>query len=277
MSNEDRIKLAASCRDADAIPKHADAGAVIDSDGRRVQIMHNGVKVLADQYYGSWMTELVRHLRGHHEPQEESVFHAVLQALGPRPTMVELGGYWCYYSLWLKSVFPDARVIVVEPIGERLAVGRANFALNTYDATILEAAVSDGPDEKQSEFKTGAEASKVPRVSVDSLAKDFALQHIDILHIDIQGWERRALLGSSELLSTGRIGWVFVSTHRWLEEGQTMDLHIESRRILDGHGYVIVAEHTPEQSFTVDGLIVAKSPTAPGPDRIPVSHLGAVD
>lgn len=37
--------------------------------------MHNGVKVIAGGYYGSWMTEIIRLLQGHHEPQEERVFY----------------------------------------------------------------------------------------------------------------------------------------------------------------------------------------------------------
>ena len=40
------------------------------SDGTRVQIMHNGLRVLADGYCGEWMTQLIARCRGCHEPQE---------------------------------------------------------------------------------------------------------------------------------------------------------------------------------------------------------------
>ena len=62
-----RIEIAASCRDADYIPKVALAGSVkAGADGVTLQIMHNGIKVLADAYYDRFNTEIVRRLMGHH-------------------------------------------------------------------------------------------------------------------------------------------------------------------------------------------------------------------
>src|SRR3954469_16892907 len=68
---EARIEMAASCRDADPIPKVRGAGRVVSlPDGRQVQVMHNGVRVVVDGYYGAWMTRLIERCSGHHEPQE---------------------------------------------------------------------------------------------------------------------------------------------------------------------------------------------------------------
>jgi hypothetical protein len=54
MSAQARIEMAVSCRDADPIPKVKGAGRIISlPDGRRVQIMHNGVRVVVDGYYGA--------------------------------------------------------------------------------------------------------------------------------------------------------------------------------------------------------------------------------
>ncbi len=79
-SIEERIAMGARCRDCDPFPKVPDAGMVFeDVDGRRVQIMHNGLRVLADGYYGTWMTDLIRLCRGHHEAREERTFHEVDQ------------------------------------------------------------------------------------------------------------------------------------------------------------------------------------------------------
>src|SRR6516225_7065513 len=66
-SDQFRIEMAASCRDADNIPKVEDAGAVVIENGIPVQIMHNGVRVIAGGYHGEWMMELIKRLRGHHE------------------------------------------------------------------------------------------------------------------------------------------------------------------------------------------------------------------
>jgi len=77
-----RVEMTAACRDSAAIPKVPDAGGIIVEDGQRVQIMHNGVKVVAGGYYGDWTEEIIRRLRGHHEPQEELVFHELLRHIG---------------------------------------------------------------------------------------------------------------------------------------------------------------------------------------------------
>jgi hypothetical protein len=94
-----RIEPAASCRDADEIPKIPDAGMVFhDTTGEAIQLMHNGVKVIADGYYGHFNSEIVKKLRGHHEPQQERVFYEVLQLVTAGVVMIELGAYWSYYS-----------------------------------------------------------------------------------------------------------------------------------------------------------------------------------
>src|SRR6476646_8671915 len=93
-----RIDLTTSCRDADAISKVAEAGAIVERDGTRAQVMHNGVLVEEGCYYGAWMTEIIRRLRGHHEPQEEAAFQLLVERLRAdppaQPAMIELGSFW---------------------------------------------------------------------------------------------------------------------------------------------------------------------------------------
>ena len=54
MTEGERVALGTRCRDADPVPKIDGAGRVfLDPDGRRIQLMHNGIQVLADGYYGA--------------------------------------------------------------------------------------------------------------------------------------------------------------------------------------------------------------------------------
>ena len=136
-------------RDTDAIPKVPGAGEVIIRDGERLQVMHNGVVVSEGRYHGVWMAEIIRQLRGHHEPQEEFAFHTVLERLATSPKspiMVELGSFWAYYSIWAKHRIPSARLILLEPDPSNLAVGRHNLELNGMDGQILQAAVGSEHD-----------------------------------------------------------------------------------------------------------------------------------
>ena len=73
-----RIAMTVSCRDADPVPKVAGAGEIFEREGQRLQLMHEGTVVKADSYHGPWVTEIIRRLQGHHEPQEELLFHHLL-------------------------------------------------------------------------------------------------------------------------------------------------------------------------------------------------------
>jgi FkbM family methyltransferase len=276
LTEAQRIALACACRDADGIPKVEGAGEVFEQNGVRYQRMHNGLKVVADGYYGNFITTMIAGLRGHHEPQEEKVFEAVLATLPERPVIVELGGYWAFYSMWFLTARPEGRAFIVEPIAHRRLVGEQNLQANHLKATVIAAAMGEA-DQPPVVFKTGNETALVPVRSVDSLFREYAIGRADILHLDIQGFERLALLGAEEVLSAGRAKWVFVSTHRGLEESARRDIHQDCLELLRWRGYRCVAEHTPEQSFSVDGLIVAKAPGVAGPDSVAISRCSEQD
>jgi hypothetical protein len=104
LDNAARADMTVSCRDCELIPKVQDAGKVISLDGRPIQIMNNacGLSLVA-----IWMTGIIERLQGRNEPREEAVFHEILKHLAPDATMLELGGFWSYYSLWFKSEHGD--------------------------------------------------------------------------------------------------------------------------------------------------------------------------
>tara|TARA_R110001606_G_scaffold102807_5_gene225413 strand:+ start:10708 stop:11544 length:837 start_codon:yes stop_codon:yes gene_type:complete len=269
---EDRIRLAIACPDLAALNPVEGAGEVFEQDGERVQRLQFGGLVTADTYYGAWMTELISKCRGAHEPQEERVFAAVLDALSPKPTMIELGGYWCFYSIWLGLQRPGASQVIIEPIAERRAVGERNLALNNLAMPIRRAAIGAAPS-MLPEFKTGAEIEKdMPVVTVDQLADEMGWDSVDLLHADVQGFEWQMMHGAQRRLASGDIRWVFISTHRWLEDGAKIDLHETCRAKLLEYGYTIVADHTPEESYSTDGLIVARAPGVEGLEHVGISR-----
>lgn len=268
---QDRISLAAACPDLSRLKPAEGAGEVSELQGRRMQKMHFGRWLTADTYYGDWMTELIQRCRGAHEPQEEVAFAEVLEHLPPNPVMLELGGYWCFYSIWLGHRYPGAAQLIVEPIGERRSVGRENLEINNNPAELIRAVIGAEPGLLK-EFRNGDEIERdIPVITVDQLAQDRGIERIDLLHADIQGFELQMLRGAERMIGDHKISWIFVSTHRWLEDGKKLDLHAECQKFLTARGYKIVADHTPEESYSVDGLLVAKAPGVGGPDRIELS------
>jgi hypothetical protein len=262
-SIEERIDMAARCRDCDAVPKVADAGMVFeDASGRRVQIMHNGLRVLADGYCGPWMTQLIRLCRGHHESQEERIFHEVVKLLPDDGTMIELGGYWSYYSLWFLINRPCRQSVVVEPEPTHLAVGRTNAELNALTPKF-------SPGFAGADFHPGmpfdceiAGRITLPRYSVRSLMEKEGWSKVTLLHCDIQGAETAVLESSRDLFLNGQIDWIFVSTHAHQISGDPL-IHQRCLAILRECGATIEVEHDAHESFSGDGLIVARFCPAP--------------
>lgn len=263
LSDEDRIAIAARCRDCAPVPKVPDAGKVLtEADGTRVQIMHNGLKVVADGYYGGWMTRLISLCRGHHEPQEERLFHELVGRLDPAATMIELGGFWAYYSLWFLHGWPARRAVVVEPDPAHLATGKANAALNRLDPEFLLGYAGPAPM-PPAPFRTEESGTiPLPCFAVPQLMADRGIDVLDLLHLDIQGAEVEVLRSCTELFRQQRIRWVFASTHGHHITGDPLT-HQRCLDLLRSQGAVIEAEHDVYESFSGDGLIVARFALAP--------------
>lgn len=254
-----RVLMTISCRDSDNIPKTTDAGRILLENDELVQVMHNGLRVLAGGYHGDWMAHIIRSLRGHHEPQEEWVFHNLLRYVRHNSLIVELGSYWAYYSLWFLSEIPGSRALCVEPDPTHMAVGVKNATLNGmsdriefFDGWIgADAAPSMTQRCETTEELRALECFDFPR-----LLELAGHQNIEVLHLDIQGAETAFLSSLIDFTSSGKVRFVVVSTHHAAISG-SRTTHMDClRTILDLGGHVLI-EHDIQASFSGDGLIVA--------------------
>jgi FkbM family methyltransferase len=258
-----RVTMTISCTDADHLPRVPQAGEVIDHGSGRVQVMHNGVLVEEGCYYGDLSGEIIRCLRGIHEPQEEVAFAAILERLAAslpadqQPTMIELGSFWAYYSLWFLNDFPEGRSICLEPDAHHLEVGQRNFALNGRTGTFINAAIGEGGGTVRG-FVTETNPTPIdlPSHDLESLLTTFEIDHVDVLLSDIQGGEVPLFLRASEKLRSGAVRFLVVSTHDLSITGSATT-HQQVLDILLWSGAHIIAEHTVSESFSGDGLIVA--------------------
>jgi FkbM family methyltransferase len=275
-----RVEQTVAVRDTDAIPKVPDAGHVVEREGRRVQIMHNGALVEAGGYHGDWMIEVIQRLGGHHEPQEELAFHTVIERLAQdteQPIMVELGAFWAYYSIWAKRRIPATRLVLVEPDETNLAVGRRNLALNDLAATFIQAAVgAEHNAQIDLTWESDDQIHPTRVVSVDGLLADEALERIDLLLVDVQGAELEVLRGAARALADGRLRFLVVSTHHHSISRDPLT-HQRCRAYLLEVGAHIIAEHTVLESCSGDGLILASMSPADRDLHADVSIVRARD
>ena len=258
LSEEQRLLMTASCGDCDYIPKVPTAGMIIrNNNGDRVQVMHNGLQIAPDCYYGAWMTELIRRLRGHHEPQEEAVFHEVIKILPRNATMLELGGFWSYYTLWFLMRQPERKAVVLEPDPNHLLVGRENARLNELNPHFIHGLAGKCFEDRITYKTESAGEVLIPRYSVNDILREKKWSSLSLLHIDIQGAEVEILESCTSLFCSRVIDWVFVSTHSHWISGDPLT-HQRCLEILREVGAVVEIEHDVHESFSGDGLIVAR-------------------
>ncbi|MFV0260033.1 MAG: FkbM family methyltransferase [Acidimicrobiales bacterium] len=275
MSDAERVAMTISCPDTTELARVPEAGTVVDRDGRRVQILHNGTVVEADGYCGPWMTEIIRELGGYHEPQEERAFAAIVDRLDPAPTIVEVGAFWAYYSLWVNHRWPDGRAVAVEPDPHNRALGERNAALNAMADRMTFLAGAAGSDHgatvRLALDSDPTQSVESPVMSLDGLRADGTVDRCDILHLDVQGAEYDALLGAREAIAAGALRFVVISTHHYLFSGTPLT-HSQCLQFVDDHGGHLIAHHTVAESYSGDGLIVASFDQRDRDLQVPVSR-----
>ncbi len=251
-----RVEMTVSCRDADPIPKVPNAGSVERIGDDVVQVMHNGVRVLKGGYHGDWMSEVIARLNGHHEPQEELVFHHILKFLPDNARMIELGAFWSYYSIWFLKDHPQRQALGVEPDPSHIEIGLKNAALNNVNLEIR-CGFLGSMDIPSNNFVTeNSGIVDIPMIRASTLVKEFSPSGLDLLHLDIQGAEADVIRDCQDLLLSKTIQFLLISTHAEPISGSPLT-HQECLDMVREFDGVILEEHDVHESFSGDGLIAA--------------------
>lgn len=122
-------------------------------------------------------------------------------------TILDLGANAGFTSIFFARKYPDANIVAVEPVASNLEILHKNVELNNVAVDIVPAAVAieDGyvsmdvsgldyghrvvDDPLQSTEKT--KLTKVEAISVQSLMNRFQWERINLLKVDIEGYEKR--------------------------------------------------------------------------------------
>jgi hypothetical protein len=195
--------------------------------------LHNGIKVETYGYYGDF-SEILLLNKGCHEPAEERMFELILKDIPENGTMIELGSYWAFYTIWFNKVVKNAKNYCIEPELNGLNLGKRNCLLNDIDNV---------------NFTQGFIGKN--QINLCDFIREKNIENIDILHSDIQGFELEMLEDITELLIQNKIKYLFVSTH-------SDYLHYKCINLLKQHNYRIIASADFEtETFCYDGIIVA--------------------
>jgi hypothetical protein len=122
----------------------------------------------------------------------------------------------------------------------------------------LEAAAGSAHKEMVS-IKSDSDPSaviSVPIFSIDGLMSDLKIKKVDLLHMDVQGYEMDALEGTKKAIESKKVRFIFISTHHYLFSKSPMT-HADCLSFVKNMGGHIISSHTIPESFSGDGLIVA--------------------
>jgi hypothetical protein len=245
-----RVNDVMSSSDLQYIPTVEQAG-VMD---KGQQTMHNGLKIYNGSYYGPEYAQMLQTTKGIHEPQEERVFQEALKTMKPNATMIEMGSFWSFYSMWFQQKVTGAINYMIEPDAFNMGQGIRNFKLNGFKGDFTQAFIGSKSTE-----------GKPPTICIDDFVRSKNISFVDMLHSDIQGFEYEMLQGSVKTFDENKIGYVFISTHN-------DEVHQQCLAFLNERNFIILAEADMQATFSEDGLIAARAPHYNGIDPIKISR-----
>lgn len=208
------------------IKRSAKAGTM---DGDYIY-MHNDIKVHKNSYYEDFSRVFILN-RGCHEPSEERMFQEVLKYMPNGATMIELGSYWAYYTMWFNKCVKNAINYCIEPVIENMQYGIDNCKLNNV--------------------KVNSTQMFISKDNFINYLNNEGITKIDLLHSDIQGYELDLIKSITSLLIANSIRYLIISTHSDM-------IHYIILNLLKDCNYRIIASADFEtETFCFDGLIVA--------------------
>jgi FkbM family methyltransferase len=162
----------------------------------------------------------------HHFPALMASYRAAV-ARGCRPIILDAGAHIGMSVLWWSHLFPEARIVAVEPSSANVAVLRQNVQ-KLENVTVLHAALSGKPGSLhvRSTAVSGAavqigddgSGERIPALTVAQILEQVGAEEILLAKIDIEGGE--ADLFAGDLAWLERTQALAVETHDWLYRGE---------------------------------------------------------
>jgi FkbM family methyltransferase len=190
-------------------------------------------RVVVDTSRGRFLLDPVSNLgarlmrTGEYEPD---MTRTLEHYLAPSSTFLDVGANEGYFSvIGSKLVGPAGRVIAVEPQSRLQAILSENLRLNdALRVQVVSAAISDrsgtAPLYISPDTNTGSTSlalttayslptEEVPTRTLSDLLSECRVGSVDLMKMDIEGFEYEAILGSKELFASHRIKALALELH----------------------------------------------------------------
>lgn len=184
------------------------------------------------------------------EEYEPEVWLHLMREVRPGDVVADVGAYIGLYSIALaKRVGPEGSVIAFEPNPASFAALQEHVALNSVNKRVRLHKVAVGAVEARVGFDRHWDESHITCEFVNpsddpeyveclTLDNVIGVSHLDLMKIDVEGYEEKVLLGAAELLNdpqrSPRAIYIEVHPHLWQPFGTSSRSLLA---LLDGFGY----------------------------------------
>jgi FkbM family methyltransferase len=214
-------------------------------------------RIVANTIYGNFWVDPVSNFGWTINTQglyEQSMINTIQKSLFPGAIFVDIGSNEGYFTVIAsKLVGPSGRVISIEPQERLLPVLKKNLELNGIEGVrVLNLAITDRSgegvmhlspnlnsgssalDRGLTKYPSRRQAVKTRRLG--DILNDEGIEYVDLMKVDIEGFEYEAILGSPEIFEEHRVRTLALELHpsRLAARSKSV-LHITD--MLASHGY----------------------------------------
>jgi FkbM family methyltransferase len=180
----------------------------------------------------------------------------------PIRVIFDVGGNFGQTALRFAAAFPNARVCSFEPVPssflqlQRAIQGKgnisaANTAVGEKAGQVSIHVSADAGSNSISRKKAGDDSITVPVDTVDALATSYDFESIDLLKIDVEGYELQVLKGAAGLLAREAIRFVFAECVLPDERDHSHTSFFDLHRFLESNGFCFICYYA--ESFDLAG------------------------
>lgn len=206
-----------------------------------------------------------------HEPEEEKWFKKIINEIKPKNgVFINIGAAIGYYVILAKRILPNLEIHAYEPLEKHRQYMKDNLQLNklSLDGITIhpEAVSSRVGNSKFYPHSYGSSLVSELHVKLKYLPPENQIsihctvlnevtkligKVIDLIQVDVQGFEIDVLSGAVESMKSGVINSWLIGTH-------SLNLHTLCANILMDHNYKIVFENF-KTLHQPDGIIYARA------------------
>lgn len=208
-----------------------------------------------------------------------------LSATEPLRTIFDVGGNFGQSALRFSRAFPQARILSFEPVKASFSNLQSNIARHSQ-IEAFNHGFGDVPGSFDIQIQPNAGgntligsksplgAAEIRLETLDAFAAKNGVDSIDLLKIDVEGYELQVLRGGMEMLARGSVRYVYAECVFAPDPVFSHTDFFELHRMLSGLGFCFVASYA--ESFHLAGGCAMGNVLYALKSRLPSSAQGRV-